>query len=272
MEYQIWRQLTNILTHRDDLVNIIKPFFQELKNSNNNEKYNLNEKKHIPFLKILPWYQLDVLHDYKIIDENLYLAVVTMNSSKPLDSMDERVFEIIKGDKVEDLQRLIRIQGHLIPISRPFKEAQKMTIPVIHECVIQKAIKCFKFLLINGIDDPKQSMQDRKLDPKNYYWDREYNFQWDCMALAIYYGEMDFVKMLEEIGIEIGDDTYHIEAAILSYRNAIVKKIISNLNGKKGWLINKTLYNGLIASTKNNNIKGAELLINNGAKINVEQN
>ena len=39
---------------------------------------------------------------------------------------------------------------------------------------------------------------------------------------------------------------------------------------KKGCLVDETLSNGLLASTKNNNIEGAELLINNGAHVNEE--
>ena len=53
MEYQIWRQLIQMLSYRNDLFDIIKPFFEQLNNNNNknSEKFNINEEKHIPFLK-----------------------------------------------------------------------------------------------------------------------------------------------------------------------------------------------------------------------------
>ena len=48
-------------------------------------------------------------------------------------------------------------------------------------------------------------MEDKKLDPQNDYWEREYRFQWDFMGLAIYYGKTEIVKILEEIDIMKGD-------------------------------------------------------------------
>jgi len=90
------------------------------------------------------------------------------------------------------------------------------------------------------------------------------------MAIAIYYGELEIMKILEEKGIEKGDKPAHIEAALLSYRNAIAKEII-NKKKEKNENLENTLKIGLIASIKSNNIKGAEILINNGAKINESQ-
>ena len=93
------------------------------------------------------------------------------------------------------------------------------------------------------------------------------------MAVAIYYGEVEIAKILEEKGIEKGDKAAHIEAAILSYRNAIVKEIINHMKEKNE--NEKNLENilkiGLIASIKSNNIKGFEMLINKGAKIKESQ-
>ena len=90
------------------------------------------------------------------------------------------------------------------------------------------------------------------------------------MAIATYYGEVEIAKILEEKGIEKGDKPSHIEAALLSYRNAIAKEIINKMkeNNENEEI---TLNIGLIASIKSNNIKGAEMLINNGANINESQ-
>ena len=61
--------------------------------------------------------------------------------------------EIIEGDKIEELQKLIREKGinAISPIKKSFNEIQKVEIPIIHECIIKKASKCFKFLLLNEI-------------------------------------------------------------------------------------------------------------------------
>ena len=89
-------------------------------------------------------------------------------------------------------------------------------------------------------------------------------YEWDCLAIGIYYGEVEIVKILEEKGIEKGKSSSHIEAAILSYRNKDVKEIITKMNERNYHILKR----GLRASAKNNNIKGAELLINKGANIN----
>ena len=59
MEYHIWKNLIQILSYRNDLVDTIKPFFEELNNKNNNEKYNIHQEKHIQFLKLFSNFQLN---------------------------------------------------------------------------------------------------------------------------------------------------------------------------------------------------------------------
>ena len=61
MQHQIWSVLTQILCHRNDLTNILKPLFENLKNE------NINDDKNIPFLKSLSIFQLNTLYECKII-------------------------------------------------------------------------------------------------------------------------------------------------------------------------------------------------------------
>ena len=42
-----------------------------------------------------------------------------------------------------------------------------MTIPIITECIIEKATKCYKYLLITGTEDPTITMQEQ--NPKRFY-------------------------------------------------------------------------------------------------------
>ena len=72
MEYKIWRRLIQILTFREDLIDTIKPFMDNLNNSNNNQIFRINEENHIPFLKSLLNYQIDLLYKYKIINEERF--------------------------------------------------------------------------------------------------------------------------------------------------------------------------------------------------------
>ena len=291
MEYQIWRQLIQILSFRNDLITIIKPFFDQLNNNNNNEIFNLNEEKHISFLKSFSNFQLKVLLKYEIINEKIYNATIWKNKvplslkklllrSDDSDSEEENqdisssesgkngernVEAIIQGDKVEELQRLIREKGieAISPLKTSFNEIEKMEIPIIIYTIIQKASKCFKYLLINGLEDPTITM-------KNQSGNLLKEYEWDCMGSAIYYGEVEIMTILEEKGIEKGNKSAHIEAAILSYRNTIAKKIIKQAKENYENMIDTLLNMGLIASVKNNNIEGAELLINNGANINAK--
>ena len=50
------------------------------------------------------------------------------------------------------------------------------------------------------------------------------------MATAIYFGNKEIIKILEEKGLEKGRNAASIEAAIISFRNLIAKEIIEDLN------------------------------------------
>ena len=77
MEYHIWRHLIQILSFRNDLIETIKPFFEQLTNNNNQETFTFNEEeKHTPFLRSLDKFQLKILHEYGIIDGELYGNIV----------------------------------------------------------------------------------------------------------------------------------------------------------------------------------------------------
>ena len=137
-----------------------------------------------------------------------------------------------------------------------------MKIPLLQYCVMKNAIKCFKYLLVNGYDDPNKTMKDQNPNPNpNSYplkGTKRALYKWDCMATAIYFGESEIVKILEERGFK---DPVHIEAAILSYRNHIVEIYLDEIN------INN-FYCDILAAIRSRNIKGAELLISKGADIN----
>ena len=271
MEYHIWSHLIQILSFRYDLIDTIKPFFGQLTNNSNQEKYNINEEKYIPFLISFYEYQLKLLYEYEIIDEKIYAIIVPKeesSSTKSSNNDEKRVEEIIQGDKLEELQQLIRENDieSISPLIKSFNEVKTMEIPIITECIIEKATKCFKYLLINGIEDPtiimKEQVKDSNMTPEQYGW--------DCMSIAIYYGESEIIKILEEKGIEKWNKSVYIEASILSYRNTITKEIINQINEKNETMKNEILKIGLMASAKNNNIRGAELLIDNGVNINAK--
>ena len=61
MNVKIWRFFAQILFYRNDLIEVIKPFFKNLKND------NINDKKYIPFHKTFSKDELKVLYENEII-------------------------------------------------------------------------------------------------------------------------------------------------------------------------------------------------------------
>ena len=76
MIVKIWRVLSQILYYRNDLIEIIKPFFENLKNE------NINDEKYIPLLKTFSKDQLEVLYQNKIITEEKLNLLVPKNKKR----------------------------------------------------------------------------------------------------------------------------------------------------------------------------------------------
>jgi len=284
MELKVWRQLIQILSFRNDVVSIIKPFFFNLnRNTILNQKYD-------PFLNSLSKYHLELLYNYKILPKDKYAFLIYNNGSIRFSTntkIEEIIHEIIEGDNVEKLQILIREKDfkEMSSINKPFNEVEKMKIPLLQYCVIKQAIKCFKFLLINGIGDPTITMQEqnpmilRDSDFKKITEVKRY--EWDCMATAIYFGKTEIETILEEQGFEKGNNLVHLEAAILSYRSFTMKTIIASIeeqndqsdqndqNNQNNEFFLKCLNIALSTSSKNNYIRAIEFFINKGADVNL---
>ena len=265
MNEKIWRILTQILNDRNDLVDIIKPFFENLKNE------NINAKKYIPLLQTFSKDQLECLYQNGVIKKETFYFL--MPNANHQDQLFQTAIEIIiQDDKINELRELILEKNikKFNTINKSFKEVEKMEIPSIQYCIMKKAINCFKYLLVNGYDDPNKLMEEQ--NPLEFYdvnsrqKKKFKRYEWDCMATAIYFGNKEIIKILEDKGFEKEKNPRYMEAAILSYRN--LNDEIDKLNENN--IIIQNFYDfGILASGKNNNIKGAELLIRNGANINV---
>ena len=270
MHVKIWSVLTQILFYRKDLIETIKPFFGKLKNE------NINDEKYIPLLKTFSIYQLKALYENGIITEEK-LNLLLPNNQKdnfPVNDIKTKIEEIISGDKIKELNQLLQEKDikTFNTITKSFLEVEKMEIPLIQYCIMKNAIECFKYLLVNGFDDPNKTMEEQ--NPVYFYNSSDNKieikrYEWDCMAIAICFGNKEIIKILEEKGFEKGKNPTHIEAAILSYRNLIAKEIIEDLNENNEQ--NQNILNrGISASAKNNNIKGVEFLMTKGADINAK--
>ena len=143
MKIKIWTVLTQILCNRNDLINIIKPFFENLRDE------NIKDDKYIPYLNTFLKYQLDVLYKNGIItEEKNYLHLHSDKKKFSSDTNNEKMKyndnnafnkfkEIISGDKVIELQDFIQKNDIKIfkPTIIPFKEVETMQIPIIQYCI-----------------------------------------------------------------------------------------------------------------------------------------
>ena len=323
MEEKIWWHLTQILSYRKDLLDVIKPFMENLEYKG--RTFNIHDPKHTSFLKSFTKYHLQLLVNYGIISsekykdlqpiEKKFRSFISIYESQldQVSTKDQQILEkIIEGDKVDELQKLISEKENKMVFQQPFNEVQNMSFPILHYCIIHNALECFKYLLINGIDDPTKIMDDQQgimfsyaidkgdISPNNVSYGQVFlkRYEWDCMSLAIYFGNMEIIKILEQRGIEKGNNPTHLEAAILSYRNIIAEELIQEMKAKieleeikkaeevkKETTVHTTqdntfvqpnqtkkifqqcLNDALFSSAKNNNILGVQLLLNNGAYV-----
>ena len=209
MNEKIWRVLAQILYYRNDLSNIIKPFFENLHNQ------NINDENYISVLKTFSKDQLEVLYQNGIITEENFnsLGFITKNQLSTFSVNEDNntnVEAIISGDKINELQELIQEKDikTFNTITKSFLEVEKMKITLIQYCIMKKAIECFKYLLVNGFDDPNKTMEEENPYPEgtiNYKnWKTQHQYEWDSMATAIYFGNKEIMKILEEKGIKKG--------------------------------------------------------------------
>ena len=195
MIVKIWRVLTQILFYRNDLIGTIKPFFINLKNE------NINDGKYIPLIKTFSRDQLKVLYQNRIITEERYNLFIPKNQFST--NIKAKIEEIISGDKIKELEKLLQEKDikTFNAMTKSFLEVKKMKIPLIQYCIMKKAIECFKYLLVNGFDDPNKTMNEL-WNPIEFFRKEIQRYKWDCMATAIYFGNKEIIKILEEKGIE----------------------------------------------------------------------
>ena len=113
MHEKIWRFLAQILNDRNDLVNIVKPFFENLNNKNMNNE-NINDQKYIPFLKSLFNHQKKVLYKNEVITEEIYHSIIDFPNRKEDNNKNQSLETIILGDQNEELHTLIQEKGMVL--------------------------------------------------------------------------------------------------------------------------------------------------------------
>ena len=121
--------------------------------------------------------------------------------------------QIVEEDNLELFQKETEKNSNLI-LKDSFFEVKNMKFPILHYCIIKKAIKCFKFLILNGAD-PSQTLSYKE----GSFWNEKQGekYKWDCMTIAICFGEWEVMKILEERGINKLNNPNVWEAPVLTH-------------------------------------------------------
>ena len=275
LKSKIEQNLLKILFFRRDLIEVLKPFLGD----------------NILFDKLPKIYQKPDFLNYLTKNE----IAITSNlepkeeeeSSNP---NEEKIKRIIREDNLEEFQKETE-QAFNLNVTETFFEDENMNIPILDYCVIKKALKCFKFFILIGADptvklsqiqstiQPKQQASNQRSRFGHFSFRRKQNqpnvqpkqhYEWDCISIAICFGEWEMVKILEERGIKKQNNTKVWEAAALTHRNNLLKLFISNKEEIDNSLFEECLQKGLEGAIKGNNLKERIILISAGADINAK--
>ena len=263
MKFRILENFIKILFFRPELITNLKLFLPSNISIENIPKFYRNRR----FLDIFKKNSIEIENEKEKGEEKS----TANNMQKTANEKEEekikyqnKIKEIIKEDNLEQLQKENNMN---IILEDSFFEIENMNIPILHYCIIQKAMKCFKFLLLNGADPSKTLSYE-----EGPSWNKKQGnkYKWDCMTIAICFGEWEMMKILEERGINKLNNPNVWEAAALTHRNNLLKLFISNKDQINNF--QECLNNGLLGASRGNNFKGIIVLLSKGADINAKGN
>jgi len=263
MRGEIQKSLIKTEFYRPELIRVLKNFL---------EKEDL--KENIPgfcrtpiFLEYLRKNDIEV--DIKVEDEKEKEKEKDMKNKDDAgneENNSSKIKKIIEEDNLELFQQETEKDKNII-LEETFFEAKNMKIPIIHFCVMKKAMKCYKFLILNGADPSVKLCEQsgtsngrtgrrfgRAQEPKHIY-------EWDCISVAIAFGEWEMMKILEERGIDKLNNPSVWEAAGLTHRNRLLKQFIEMKEEMDRTTFADCLKKGIEGSVKGNNLKGLKLLM-----------
>ena len=247
MRVRIEQNLLKALFFRPNLITSIKVFLPNI----------------ISIENISPFFQNKVFFNY-LAENNIKIE---NNEEKEETEKDDEVVkegtkqemhfkQIIEKDELEFLQQEFENDKNII-LHDSFFEIEKVNIPILYYCIMKKAMKCFKFLILNGAN-PSQTL--------SHEWKQEY--EWDCISIAVCFGEWEMMKILEERGIDKLNNPNVWESATLTHRNKFLKLLISKQDEISNF--EECLIEGMKGAIKGNNLKGSIMLILNGVDINAK--
>ena len=141
MKKEIERTLIKMVFFRRDLIKLIKPFLPSNISIKNIPLFCRNQ-----FITFLQQSDINVEKEEK---------------NKNEENEDDQIYmkQIIEEDNVELLQKETEKENNMnIIIEDSFLEIENMEIPILHYCIMKKAIKCFKFLILNCANPSEMNM------------------------------------------------------------------------------------------------------------------
>ena len=151
---------------------------------------------------------------------------------------DEKLAKIIEGDNVERLReisvmpdsymnyRLKVVSSNLPDFGFGFS---MKGIPIIHYAAMCKALRCFKFLLLNGAN-PRElvSFSMIPMTPNM-------RINLDCASFAGFGGEFEILKILEERGMDCRRNLGFWFFAGLAHQNVLLNKLLKKVYYDQGY-------------------------------------
>ena len=171
----------------------------------------------------------------------------------------EEIEEIINNDDLEKL-RLLDSKSNFNFNSHIKKENLLYlysSIPLLSYCIEKKAIKCFKYLLINGAD-PLQKTHVPIVHYNAQYANCEVNEDefdeiWDAFGFAVAIGDIQYIKILQN---QVGHFTNDLVMGCCQFHK----------NDTLSWILNENpsiIKYGLNHAVKYENIKAINLMLEN---------
>ena len=204
----------------------------------------------------------DILKNKKVLEEELVMELekkrIKFAKTKIVIRKKSRIETVIEEDDVESL-KLLSNQPNFDFNQKIQKENQLYEyteIPIILFSIEKHAMKCFKFLLLNG-SNPLQTISD--FPPPDYYNPKK---NIDGMTFGAETGNLQIMEMIEEKGGKI--DKNCIFGAAKFHQNHILKWILERNQNQQD------LIYGLCSSAQYDNFEGVTILLDSGVDLNAK--
>lgn len=254
MDRQIQKHLLQTVFFRPNSVGVLKNFLKVVQEKDIPMSFRTPE-----FLNLLNKNNIEIETDTRDVSQ------AEENPEKE-QSLQPDIKEIIEEDNLNLFKKRFEKNNNII-VEDSFFEVENMKIPILHYCVMKKAIKCFKFLILNGANPFLKLSYSIESDGDSIPGDK---YQWDCMSVATCFGEWEMIKILEYVRITKPIDSNDWEAAALAHQNQALKNLILNRSILNQSQFKECLNKAIFGAVKGNNLEGLRLLLKKGANINAK--